>query len=190
MTRFLTNKLGGELTANDEAIAKEVLRTKALIGLLKRKNESIERFKQYFGWKIDDSNIKKVECEEMYLEWGWTSKEDSVGIGTHNKLDTESEEWKILRTANSYDIRLYEYAEKLFEVQGILLDGDHVDYIEPDIPLPITDPLTEEETYNLNEQQNFDEDNFPSPVPDDDPSSVSDAEFAFAETLDEQSDNL
>ena len=111
MTRFLTNKLGGQLTPDDEATAKEVLRTKCLVGLLNRKTESMQRFKTYFGWKTLD-NDESRDCEEKQLHWGWTGK------NKHDKLEVGSDAWNLLKEQNSFDIRLFEYAEKLFEIQG------------------------------------------------------------------------
>ena len=132
MTRFLCNKLGGQLTANDEALAREVLRQKCLIGLLSRKNESFQRFKTSFQWKINDGDPQKVDCEEKYLEWGWEGKIK------YTPVKEDSEEWKELRKANTFDLRLYEYAEKLFEVQGVLMDdGGHVEYLEPVVDVDV-----------------------------------------------------
>ena len=146
MTRFLTNKLGGELTHNDEVVAKEVLRSKALIGLLKHKNESMQRFKQYFNWRIDDSNPTKVQCEEKYLEWGY--KDDELtSSGSYKMPSQHSEEFKILKSSNAYDIRLYEYAEKLFEVQGLLLNEDHIDYSSVSLPDISIEEFQEEMTF-------------------------------------------
>ena len=117
--------MGGELTPDDEALAREVLRTKALVGLLKRKNESYQRFKDYFGWKVNDANPHKVECEEKYLEWGWLSAD-------YTPVGQDSEEWKALKISNTFDLRLYEYAEKLFEAQGtLLLEDGRVNYVSP-----------------------------------------------------------
>ena len=111
LTRFLTNKLGGQLTPDDEATAKEILRTKCLVGLLNRKTESMQRFKTYFGWKTLD-NDQSRDCEEKHLHWGWTGK------NKHEKLEVGSETWNLLKEQNSFDIRVFEYAEKLFEIQG------------------------------------------------------------------------
>ena len=49
MTRFLSNALSGELTPEHEAIAKEVLRTKCLIGLLRDKTETLRRLDVFFN---------------------------------------------------------------------------------------------------------------------------------------------
>ena len=148
MTRFLCNKLGGQLNADDLAFAKEVLRTKAIVGLVRKRNESYHRFKEYFGWKIKDSDPNKVECEERYLEWGWdTSHYTPVG--------KNSEEWKLLLKSNTFDLELYEFAEKLFEVQGALLHGEKVT-IESSIESE-SSPGTTSSSTNLEEKSNDNE---------------------------------
>ena len=124
MTRFLCNKLGGQLIPDDLAYAKEVLRTKALIGLVKRRNESYQRFKDYFGWQINDGDPKKMECEERYLEWGWDASH-------YKPIEENSEEWNLLTKSNTFDLKLYEYAEMLFKVQGAILSGDFDANSEP-----------------------------------------------------------
>lgn len=137
MTRFLCNKLGGQLTPDDEAFAKEVLRTKALVGLVKRRNESYHRFKDYFGWKINDADPKKVECEERFLEWGWNASH-------YTPIEKGSEEWNLLKKSNTFDLKLYEYAETLFEVQGALLHGDQVQIDDTNNPPAIQIPDSKE----------------------------------------------
>lgn len=119
MTRFLTNKMGGEISQDDEALAKEILRTKVLVGLLSQKTESLRRFKSYFGWNDHDNgygNQQGVEdCEDKLLHWGWKGK------NKHEKIIEGSDAFNLLKEQNAFDIRLYEYAEKLFEVQGATL---------------------------------------------------------------------
>jgi hypothetical protein len=111
MTRFLSNKMAGELTLEDEAIAKEILRTKALIGLLERKHESLRRFRLYFGWNVVDE-----ECDEKLLNWGWS------GNNHYSSVQEGSEVWSLLMEQNTFDMRLYDYAKILFEEQARLFD--------------------------------------------------------------------
>lgn len=109
MTRFLSNKMGGELTPDDEAIAKEVLRTKCIVGLLNKKDESMRRFVSYFSW--DNTASRSLECQEKLLSWSWSAK------NKHPPLEKNSEAWKLLEEHNTFDMRLYEYAKQLFEYQ-------------------------------------------------------------------------
>ena len=50
LVRSIVHKPTGVVTPDDLAVAKEVLRRKALIGLLDDKEVSLRRFKAYFGW--------------------------------------------------------------------------------------------------------------------------------------------
>jgi len=119
MTRFLTNKMGGELTADDEALAKEILKTKCLVGLLSKKTESMRRFKLYYGWKAQDHDGSNEDCEDKLFHWGWS------GINKHEMIQEGSDTWNALKEQNAFDVRLYEYAVKIFEVQGATMFQDN-----------------------------------------------------------------
>ena len=113
MVRSLTNKMEGYLTIQDLEIAKEVLRRKCLIGLMKEKHVSMKRFELFFGW---DEKAKKPgadECEDKLLSWGWPNKHK------HPLLEPGTEAYRLLQTKNSLDIQLYEYAKILFVQQGL-----------------------------------------------------------------------
>mmetsp|Transcript_28869 Transcript_28869/g.41257 ORF Transcript_28869/g.41257 Transcript_28869/m.41257 type:complete len:458 (+) Transcript_28869:117-1490(+) len=113
MTRFLSNSLSGELTPEHEAIAKEVLRTKCIIGLLQEKAESMRRLEMLFDVKAEKSQ-RRYDCQEKLWYWDWPGK------NRHEPVLEGSEAWNRLYEQNSFDIRLYEYARELFKAQGKL----------------------------------------------------------------------
>mmetsp|Transcript_29018 Transcript_29018/g.43864 ORF Transcript_29018/g.43864 Transcript_29018/m.43864 type:complete len:470 (+) Transcript_29018:80-1489(+) len=113
MTRFLSNSLSGELTPEHEAIAKEVLRTKCIIGLLQEKAESMRRLEMLFDVKAEKSQ-RRYDCQEKLWYWDWPGK------NRHEQVLEGSEAWNRLYEQNSFDIRLYEYARELFKAQGKL----------------------------------------------------------------------
>jgi len=115
MVRSLTNKLEGYLTLHDLHAAKEVLRRKCLIGLLKEKHVSLKRFEIYFGWEDRAKRPGAEECREKLLSWGWPQKNN------HPLLEPGSEAYQLLRTKNALDIELYDYAKELFVQQGLYL---------------------------------------------------------------------
>ena len=117
MTRFLSNALSGELTPEHEAIAKEVLRTKCIIGLLKDKTETMRRFEYLFAHKAKERSQRREECVEKLLFWDWPGK------NRHTAVERGSEAWDMLYKQNSFDLRLFEYAQQLFVAQGKLFDG-------------------------------------------------------------------
>ena len=144
MTRFLSGRMGGSVTAEDYAMAREVLRTRVVIGLLERKDESLRRFRIYLGWDDDYSfgeeednyldnggggngdngrftSSRTEDCIERKLDWDWDSRSKSAG----DDLDVSggmgqgfSNAESLLMDRNSFDIGLYDYAVKLFEYQG------------------------------------------------------------------------
>jgi len=113
MTRFLSNSLSGELTPEHEAIAKEVLRTKCIIGLLQEKAESMRRLEILFDVKAEKSQ-RRYDCQEKLWYWDWPGK------NRHEQVREGSDAWNRLYEQNSFDIRLYEYARELFKAQGKL----------------------------------------------------------------------
>ena len=115
MTRFLSNSLAGELTPEHEAIAKEVLRTKCIIGLLQEKAESMRRLEILFDVKAEKSQ-RRYDCQEKLWYWDWPGK------NRHEQVLEGSEAWNRLYEQNSFDIRLYEYARELFKAQGKLFE--------------------------------------------------------------------
>ncbi|KAL7486239.1 hypothetical protein ACHAW6_011858 [Cyclotella cf. meneghiniana] len=111
MTRFLSNTLAGQLRPEHEAIAKEVLRTKCIIGLLREKTESMRRLELFFHKKTERTQ-RREECTEKLLYWDWPGK------NRHDQIEEGSEAWQRLYDQNTFDIRLYEYAEQLFVAQA------------------------------------------------------------------------
>lgn len=110
MTHFLTNTPDQqELTATDLAVAKRVLRDKAVVGLLRHKGESLRRFELYFGWKLNGEKME--ECHAQILDWNWPNK------NKHPPVREGSEAWKLLKLINHLDLELYHYAEELFHEQ-------------------------------------------------------------------------
>lgn len=115
MTRFLSNTLSGELTPAHEAIAKEVLRAKCLVGLLRDKAETMRRLNIIFKTKSDFRDRRREEeCQDKLLFWDWPGK------NRHDPVVQGSEAWNILYKQNTFDLRLYDYAQQLFEAQGKL----------------------------------------------------------------------
>jgi len=116
MTRFLSNKLSGELMPAHEALAREVLAQKFFIGLLSEKQQSVERFMRYFGWTTNDPGAEA--CIDRLVGWKWINRN---GL-THPEVKENSKTWKLLEEQNTFDIRLFRYAETLFRSQSSLFE--------------------------------------------------------------------
>lgn len=95
-------------TEMDLMVAKNLLRTKARIGLLERKTESLQRFLAGQGKSASGAR----ECQERLLDYAWTTKIH------HDPVGAKSDAFQLLVHSNSLDIRLYDYAKYLFELQG------------------------------------------------------------------------
>ena len=146
LTRFLSNNKHDMLTEKDLSIAKEILKRKCLIGIIKDNddddndinytNESIHRFIQYFNLNHNNNNGQQVEQKQCYENFiHQTIKENNDNLNFENDsndneeiqghrdsnimLQEDSEEWKTLLQKNSFDMKVYEYALQLFEEQGV-----------------------------------------------------------------------
>jgi hypothetical protein len=109
LTRSLNGGLVGKISRKHTFLAKEVLRTKFLIGLLPQLDESMKRFEKYFGWDNKSNNKNCVQ--------------DLVNGGMNRNLGREfveewSKEYISLLRHNSFDMELFHYAEELFDEQG------------------------------------------------------------------------
>jgi hypothetical protein len=99
----------------DLIIAKTVLRQKAKIGLLDQKAESIRRF--LHGRVVGAAGGR--ECKEKLLDYAWKTK------NYHPKVRPNSDEYEMLVQRNSWDMKLWEYLQYLYHVQGrSVLEGD------------------------------------------------------------------
>ena len=118
LTRTLVNKQGGEekLTGEDLKVAMDIAHRKILVGLLSKKEETMERFEKYFRWKYRINPKIQEECHTRLL----------IGSGEHaNEQQNKREVLQPLMQAydllawgkNVYDMQLYSYIENLFMEQ-------------------------------------------------------------------------
>ncbi len=112
--RFLTNQLTKPyVDETDFNLAKEVLSRKCLVGLLADKEESMERFSKHFGWDLGTG--KAHQCAKKKLQWDWSLRHPhEVEVVEGNRL------WNLIVEQNFYDMKLYEYAQALFEEQSAM----------------------------------------------------------------------
>jgi len=107
MTRSLTQKLSAPgLRDEDLEEAKEFLRSKCLIGLVDKFDESKKRFEHYFGWEKGD-----FQCENEIMKDHFQHKLQ------YRDVKEGSPTFTALAARNKYDMKLYEYAVELFEEQ-------------------------------------------------------------------------
>ena len=99
-------------TANDLAVAKEVMRTKFIVGMVPFKDGSLKRFEEYFGWIYPAKG--GVECRQRAIADATAAEKSNVKEGSPG--------WVALSKANDLDIKLYEYANHLFFAQKDMFD--------------------------------------------------------------------
>eukprot|EP00545_Synedropsis_sp_CCMP1620_P009398 CAMPEP_0119023678 /NCGR_PEP_ID=MMETSP1176-20130426/30413_1 /TAXON_ID=265551 /ORGANISM="Synedropsis recta cf, Strain CCMP1620" /LENGTH=400 /DNA_ID=CAMNT_0006978787 /DNA_START=10 /DNA_END=1209 /DNA_ORIENTATION=+ len=104
MTRFLVNKQGGKLEKEDMVVAKEILRTKCLVGLYEDMDVSMRRFQGYFMWSQKAPPGQVQECRTAVL---------AAGDRRHNTPEFEvgTSMYEALANNNQYDMELYQYAK-------------------------------------------------------------------------------
>jgi hypothetical protein len=116
MTRFLVNKKGGQLTKHDMLVAKEILRTKCLVGLYEDLENTLIRFHRYFGWSQKAAKGQVEECRKAVLATG------DPRLRTPD-LERKGKVYMALELPNKFDLELYEYAKELYHVQGEQIFG-------------------------------------------------------------------
>lgn len=121
VTRQLVNKQAKHipLVPQDLVVAKEILRTKCLVGLVDHLEESVLRFQLFFGWEAkqrrwNGKEIPYEECKQEYLVNGRNRNPH------YEKLEPNSATWKMLLTFHEFDVALYHYAVELFHEQSYL----------------------------------------------------------------------
>lgn len=116
MTRFLVNKPGGKLNKQDILVAKEILRTKCLVGIYEDLENSLKRFQLYFGWSRKSSPEQVQDCRTAVL---------ATGDRRHNtpELEPGTKAYLALASVNKFDMELYHYAKTLFQLQGEQIFG-------------------------------------------------------------------
>lgn len=121
LTRFLTGQYGGALGVHHMDVARECLRRKFVIGLASDLPGTVRVFDHVFQWS--GSN-------ETALELGGAANVhacyDNILSALSDKsppaVEEGSEGWKLLVAQNWFDMKVYEYAEYLFQQQLDQLD--------------------------------------------------------------------
>jgi len=107
MVRYLSGKVQGDLNKEHLMVAKEVLRTRFIIGLADKKEESMKRFENYFNFKSDPSSPER--CAENII----------LNLSDNTNVREGTEEWALLEWQNKFDMDLYQYSQELFQTQGV-----------------------------------------------------------------------
>lgn len=115
MTRFLIDRMEGELTKKDLEKAKEVLEKKFLVGLLEDGKETISRIMKYYGWEyVEDETerMRQEDCIDMLIRDG-----TNAGPEEYQLPKKGTQPYALISWQTQFDMKLYEFAKELFEKQ-------------------------------------------------------------------------
>ena len=109
MVRLLSNKGPTEdLTDGDLYLSMEILRRKCVVGLVDRMEDSMVRFHGYFGWfSLLVEGVAACQAELL-----------APATQSHAAPVKGSEAYNNMIGQNRLDLRLYDYAQYLYDVQG------------------------------------------------------------------------
>ena len=119
MVRFLADAATGAVFERHLDLAKEILESKCLVGLLEEFTPSLKRFTEYFGWNDRDfGGPVEVQHRGSCVGRVIAHPDNAHAHPTHEEGGTV---WNLLLQKNQYDMVLYEHALHLFhDVQNDL----------------------------------------------------------------------
>uniref|UniRef100_A0A7S2N583 Sulfotransferase domain-containing protein n=1 Tax=Helicotheca tamesis TaxID=374047 RepID=A0A7S2N583_9STRA len=120
LTRFLVNKRSGLITEKDVQMAKEILRTKFLIGLYDKIELTAERIERYFGWFKNNQIERECHANQFKAARELDKKDYMYEVSVEDSINVGSEVYDILAKNNDADMEVYWYAVGLFDEQGKL----------------------------------------------------------------------
>mmetsp|Transcript_23849 Transcript_23849/g.36087 ORF Transcript_23849/g.36087 Transcript_23849/m.36087 type:complete len:594 (+) Transcript_23849:3-1784(+) len=120
VTRFLVNKPTGRLLDEHVDEAKQVMRNKIIVGLLDKMHDSLIRFELYFNWwelnKQRGDAGRMLQCQQNHAR----TAQNKV---SHPIPDRNDPAYQRLLQLNWADMKLFKYAEKLFEEQAVFVEN-------------------------------------------------------------------
>jgi len=132
----ITGKGARALTDEDLELAKEIVRTKFIVGLMDSMPESVHRFNLLLG--IDESDATNQQCMEQFSSNGGDARpnrnKDKIKVKNqfnsyaHPTAERGSEAWENLSKIHNYDVSLYGYIEDLFSKQAAMFPK----WVEPE----------------------------------------------------------
>ena len=122
MTRFLTNTMAGGIYEEHLELAKEVLESKCVVGLMEEFTPSLKRFSSYFGYMDTEFGGSVAVKDRGACVSRVINHPDNTHAHPH--VEEGSDVWNMLMVKNELDMALYEHAVHLFhDVQIQLVSG-------------------------------------------------------------------
>jgi len=105
----------GEITKEHLEQAKEILHKKFVVGFLNDGEESIYRIMKYYDWNFDSDETIRMQQEDCIKDL--LKEKTNVNEVEYEIPKRGSQANALIKWQTQFDIKLYEYAEKLFEEQ-------------------------------------------------------------------------
>jgi hypothetical protein len=118
ISRTLIDKMEAPLEEQDFEILKEILKTKCLVGMLEKLEESLRRFDLYFEF---GDQVPNATCVKRYLTKGTNRHPNRPAVPP-----PDSDVFRKLEEKNHMDTRLYEYVRQLFAEQASIFTTNPV----------------------------------------------------------------
>mmetsp|Transcript_6485 Transcript_6485/g.10147 ORF Transcript_6485/g.10147 Transcript_6485/m.10147 type:complete len:660 (+) Transcript_6485:44-2023(+) len=115
MTRFMTNRMTGELTKEDMEQAKQILKEKFLIGLLDDLDETVYRIMKYNEWKFSTDETEKMKQEDCIRDL--TTVGSAINPDPYEIPTRGTQAYALITWQTQFDTKLFEYAKQLFDEQ-------------------------------------------------------------------------
>ncbi|KAL7541293.1 hypothetical protein ACHAXR_010792 [Thalassiosira sp. AJA248-18] len=112
LTRYLSGRYGGKLRVHDLDLARELLRRKFVVGLANDLPATANLFSHVFGWNHTAATLGVENVDICY-----NAIFDALSDKAPLSVEEGSDGWKLLVAQNWFDLKLYEYAEHLFQLQ-------------------------------------------------------------------------
>lgn len=113
LTRYLSGRYHGDLREEHLDIAREFLRRKFVVGLARDLPTTAELFSRVFSWR-NATDIRGSEDVDLCIDTIF----HELAAKSQPSLEEGSEGWKMVMAQNWFDLKLYEYAEHLFQLQA------------------------------------------------------------------------
>lgn len=123
LTRHLSGRYGGKLEVFHLDVAREFLRRKFVVGLAKDLPATTNLFTHVYGWNNTAAIMGMDNAEQCYQ-----SIFNALTDSSPPSVDEGSEGWKLIVSQNWFDLKLYEYAEYLFQqqIEQLKKKGSHI----------------------------------------------------------------
>lgn len=119
LTRHLAGRYDGTLTLRHLNVARELLRRKFVVGLASDLPATTTVFSHVFGW---NHTVESLGSENVNLCYNEIF--DALSKKPPPSVEEGSEGWRLLVAQNWFDLKIYEYAEHLFQLQMDQLPAD------------------------------------------------------------------